>query len=81
LLFSASNFGIYSSVPLSSSSMLKPSLIILCILAANDTGSSKLKPDVNKAVSNNNQIKSLTVLSDLSLSLFFLIQQQLDDLG
>ena len=51
--------------------MAKPNLIILWILEAKEVGSSKAKPEVNKAVSYNNQIKSLTVLSDLSASHFF----------
>lgn len=55
-----------------SSSMDNPNLIILWILLAKEVGSSRLNPEVNKAVSYNNQIKSFTVLSDLSLShLFF----------
>merc|ERR1712025_838244 len=37
---------------------------------ANCVGSSKLKPDVNNEVSNNSQIKSFTVLSDLSAAAF-----------
>merc|ERR1719488_3687 len=38
---------------------------------ANCVGSSRLKPDVRREVSNNNQIKSFTVLSDLSAAAFF----------
>merc|ERR1719321_1694588 len=39
---------------------------------ANCVGSSRLKPDVSKEVSKSSQIKSLTVLSDLSaVALFF----------
>merc|ERR1712228_94031 len=60
-----------SPKPSSSSSMLKPSLIILWIRPANCVGSSKLNPEVSKEVSNNSQIKSLTVLSDLSAAAFF----------
>jgi len=41
-------------------------LIILWILEAKDEGSSKENPDARRAVSNNSQIKSLTVLSLLS---------------
>ncbi len=54
-----------------SSSIDKPNLIILWILVAKDDGSSSENPEANKAVSNNNQIKSLTVLSLLSASDFF----------
>ena len=53
------------------SSMLKPNLIILWILFAKLIGSSKLKPDVKRDVSNNNHIRSLTVESPLFVSLFF----------
>lgn len=45
--------------------MLNPNLIILWILFPNWVGSSKENPEVKREVSNNNQIKSLTVLSDL----------------
>merc|ERR1712060_451468 len=38
---------------------------------ANWVGSSRLKPEVSKDVSKSNQIKSLTVLSDLSAVAFF----------
>merc|ERR1711957_454278 len=60
-----------SPKPSSSSSMLRPSLIMRWMRPANCVGSSRLKPEVNKDVSNNNQIKSLTVLSDLSAEAFF----------
>merc|ERR1712110_201564 len=60
-----------SPKPSSSSSMLKPNLIMRCIRPANCVGSSRLKPEVNKEVSNNNQMRSLTVLSDLSAAAFF----------
>lgn len=67
---SFSKGGISSSIL--SSSMLSPNLIILWILLAKCVGSSRENPEVNNEVSNNNQIKSFTVLSDLSLSLLFL---------
>merc|ERR1712193_98758 len=38
---------------------------------ANCVGSSRLNPEVSSEVSNNSQIKSLTVLSDLSADAFF----------
>merc|ERR1711868_236343 len=60
-----------SPKPSSSSSMLKPSLIMRWIRPANCVGSSKLKPEVSKDVSKSNQIKSFTVLSDLSAAAFF----------
>merc|ERR1712039_494119 len=60
-----------SPKPSSSSSMLKPNLIMRWMRPANWVGSSKLKPEVNKDVSKSNQIKSLTVLSDLSAAAFF----------
>merc|ERR1712039_1024721 len=41
------------------------------ILPANCVGSSKLKPDVNREVSNKSQMRSFTVLSDLSAAAFF----------
>merc|ERR1712146_250863 len=60
-----------SPSPSSSSSMLKPSLIIRWMRPANCVGSSKLKPDVSSEVSKRSQIKSFTVLSDLSAEAFF----------
>mmetsp|Transcript_9693 Transcript_9693/g.25779 ORF Transcript_9693/g.25779 Transcript_9693/m.25779 type:complete len:205 (-) Transcript_9693:664-1278(-) len=51
--------------------MLRPSLIMRWIRPANCVGSSKLKPEVNNEVSKSNQIKSFTVLSDLSAEAFF----------
>merc|ERR1711909_134145 len=59
----SSNGGRSSSSPRpsSSSSMLRPSLIMRWMRPANCVGSSKLKPEVNKEVSNKSQIKSLTV--------------------
>ena len=58
--------------PSSSSSMERPSLIMRWIRPANWVGSSRLKPDVRSEVSNSSQIKSFTVLSDLSAAAFFL---------
>merc|ERR1719262_280300 len=55
----------------SSSSMLSPSLIMRWMRPANCVGSSKLKPEVSKDVSKSNQIRSFTVLSDLSAAAFF----------
>merc|ERR1711967_95708 len=60
-----------SPKPSSSSSMLKPSLIMRWMRPANWVGSSRLKPEVSKDVSKSSQIKSLTVLSDLSAAAFF----------
>jgi len=72
LLLAASLTNPGTSSSILSSSIERPNLIILWILLAKWVGSSKENPDVNKEVSNNNQTKSLTVLSALSLSdLFF----------
>merc|ERR1712129_295339 len=60
-----------SPKPSSSSSMLNPSLIMRWMRPANCVGSSKLKPEVSKEVSKRSQIKSFTVLSDLSADAFF----------
>merc|ERR1711913_150663 len=70
-----------SSSPSSSSSMLNPSLIMRWIRPANCVGSSRLKPEVSKDVSNNNQIKSFTVLSDLSAAAFFLSSNMMECFG
>merc|ERR1719476_137069 len=70
--FSSTRSGIASSSTFSSSWMVKANLIILWILLPKPVGSSKEKPEVNKEVSYNNQIKSLTVLSLLSASALFL---------
>merc|ERR1712032_1162285 len=48
---------------------------------ANCVGSSRLKPDVSKDVSKSNQIRSLTVLSDLSAAAFFLNSVMIECLG
>merc|ERR1712137_596561 len=70
-----------SPKPSSSSSMDKPSLIMRWIRPANCVGSSKLNPDVNKDVSNNGQMRSLTVLSDLSAAAFFLSSVMVECFG
>merc|ERR1711907_169762 len=51
--------------------MLRPSLIMRWMRPANCVGSSRLKPEVRCEVSNRSQIRSLTVLSDLSAAAFF----------
>merc|ERR1711981_1484058 len=51
--------------------MLRPNLIMRWMRPANCVGSSRLKPDVSKEVSKSSQIKSFTVLSDLSAAAFF----------
>merc|ERR1711965_1117177 len=66
----SSRGGRSSSASSSSSSMLRPSLIMRWMRPANCVGSSKLKPDVNNEVSKRSQIKSFTVLSDLSAAAF-----------
>merc|ERR1711957_568450 len=65
----------------SSSSMLKPNLIMRWMRPANCVGSSKLKPEVNKDVSKSNQIRSFTVLSDLSAAAFFLSSVMMECFG
>merc|ERR1712193_146550 len=57
--------------PSSSSSMLRPSLIMRWIRPANCVGSSSVNPEVSSEVSKSSQIKSFTVLSDLSAAAFF----------
>merc|ERR1712203_1287308 len=61
--------------------MLRPSLIMRWIRPANCVGSSRLKPEVSKDVSNNSQIRSLTVLSDLSAAAFFLSSDMMECFG
>merc|ERR1712190_519028 len=61
--------------------MLKPNLIMRWMRPANCVGSSRLKPDVSRDVSKSNQIKSLTVLSDLSAAAFFLSSDMMLCLG
>merc|ERR1712083_515693 len=48
---------------------------------ANCVGSSKLKPEVNREVSKSNQIKSFTVLSDLSAAAFFFNSDMIEWFG
>merc|ERR1719238_1803939 len=67
--------------PSSSSSMLRPSLIIRWMRPANCVGSSKLKPEVSNDVSKSSQIRSLTVLSDLSAAAFFLSSDMIECFG
>merc|ERR1712217_305791 len=67
--------------PSSSSSILKPSLIIRWIRPVNCVGSSKLKPEVSNEVSKSSQIKSFTVLSDLSAAAFFFNSDMMECLG
>merc|ERR1712087_977354 len=48
---------------------------------ANCVGSSRLKPEVSREVSNRSQIRSFTVLSDLSAAAFFLSSDMMECLG
>merc|ERR1711957_1012318 len=48
---------------------------------ANCVGSSRLKPEVKSDVSNKSQIRSLTVLSDLSAAAFFLNSVMMECFG
>merc|ERR1712242_570864 len=61
--------------------MLRPSLIMRWIRPANCVGSSRLKPEVSRDVSKRSQIKSFTVLSDLSAAAFFLSSVMIECLG
>merc|ERR1719421_2753419 len=61
--------------------MLKPSLIIRWMRPANCVGSSKLKPEVRREVSKRSQIRSLTVLSDLSAAAFFFSSVMIECFG
>merc|ERR1712086_575218 len=70
-----------SPKPSSSSSMLKPSLIMRWMRPANCVGSSRLKPEVSKDVSKRSQMRSLTVLSDLSAAAFFFNSDMMECLG
>merc|ERR1712217_326831 len=51
------------------------------IRPANCVGSSRLKPEVRSEVSKRSQIKSLTVLSDLSAAAFFLSSVMIECFG
>merc|ERR1712176_1180026 len=79
----SSNGGRSSSSPRpsSSSSMLRPNLIMRWMRPANCVGSSKLKPDVSSEVSKSSQIKSFTVLSDLSAAAFFFNSDMMECFG
>merc|ERR1712056_84982 len=70
-----------SPSPSSSSSMLRPSLIMRWIRPANCVGSSRLKPEVSNDVSNRSQIRSFTVLSDLSAAAFLFNSVMMECLG
>merc|ERR1712146_860703 len=48
---------------------------------ANWVGSSRVNPDVSRDVSKSNQIKSFTVLSDLSAAAFFFNSVMMECLG
>merc|ERR1712078_177097 len=61
--------------------MLRPSLIMRWMRPANCVGSSRLNPEVSKDVSNRSQIRSFTVLSDLSAEAFFLSSDMMECLG
>merc|ERR1711990_496935 len=79
---STSSSGVRSSSPASSSSsMLRPSLIMRWMRPANWVGSSRLKPEVRSEVSNSSQIRSFTVLSDLSAAAFFLSSDMIECFG
>merc|ERR1712045_385659 len=67
--------------PSSSSSMLRPSLIMRWMRPANCVGSSRLNPEVSRDVSKRSQIKSFTVLSDLSAAAFFFSSVIIECLG
>merc|ERR1712060_220280 len=61
--------------------MLRPSLIMRWMRPANCVGSSRLKPEVSSEVSKSSQIKSLTVLSDLSAAAFFFSSDMMECFG
>merc|ERR1719480_607061 len=67
--------------PSSSSSMLRPSLIMRWIRPANCVGSSRLNPDVSSEVSKSSQMRSFTVLSDLSAAAFFFSSVMMECFG
>merc|ERR1712088_63311 len=67
--------------PSSSSSMLRPSLIMRWMRPANCVGSSRLKPEVSNDVSKSSQIRSFTVLSDLSAAAFFFSSVMMECFG
>merc|ERR1712032_709261 len=61
--------------------MLRPNLIMRWIRPANCVGSSRLKHDVNREVSKSSQMRSLTVLSDLSAAAFLRNSVMMECLG
>merc|ERR1719326_138828 len=61
--------------------MLRPSLIIRWMRPANCVGSSRLKPEVRREVSKRSQMRSFTVLSDLSAEAFFFSSVMMECLG
>merc|ERR1719488_340059 len=61
--------------------MLRPNLIIRWIRPANWVGSSRLKPEGSRDVSKSSQIRSLTVLSDLSAAAFFFSSDMMECFG
>merc|ERR1711985_126659 len=77
----SSSGGKSSSPASSSSSMLNPSLIMRWMRPANCVGSSNEKPEVNNDVSKRSQMRSFTVLSDLSAEAFFLSSVMMEWFG
>merc|ERR1712084_166942 len=61
--------------------MLRPSLIMRWMRPANWVGSSKLKPEGSREVSKSSQMRSFTVLSDLSAAAFFLNSDMIECFG
>merc|ERR1719326_2103281 len=61
--------------------MLRPSLIIRWMRPANCVGSSRLKPEVRREVSKRSQMRSFTVLSDLSAEAFFFSSVMMECFG
>merc|ERR1712166_668164 len=61
--------------------MLSPNLVMRWIRPANCVGSSRLKPEVSSEVSKSSQIKSFTVLSDLSAEAFFFSSVMIECFG
>merc|ERR1712187_605117 len=61
--------------------MLSPSLIMRWMRPANCVGSSRLKPEGSREVSKSNQIRSFTVLSDLSAAAFFFSSDMMECFG
>merc|ERR1712110_575524 len=61
--------------------MLSPSLIMRWMRPANCVGSSRLNPEVSSEVSNKSQMRSFTVLSDLSAAAFFFSSDMMECFG